>query len=132
MDRIGPYTVLTLAFLAGAASSFCVGLTAHDVTWSTISAAAAGTFVAGAQAGLIALAASLYPTALRSTGLGWALGIGRIGSIVGPLVGGFLISAGIGTERLFAGAAMPALVSTVAILLLARHVSATASSRSEH
>jgi MFS transporter, AAHS family, 4-hydroxybenzoate transporter len=126
MDRIGAYQALTLGLLGGAVSSFCVGLTTHDAVWSTISATTAGAFVAGAQAGLIALAASVYPTALRSTGLGWALGIGRIGSIVGPLVGGYLISAGIGTERLFALAAMPALVSVLAILLLARHASAIA------
>ena len=121
MDRIGAYRALTIALLGGAAASFCVGLTAHDATWSTVSATVAGAFVAGAQAGLIALAASAYPTALRSTGLGWALGVGRIGSIVGPLVGGYLIAAGIGPERLFAVAAMPALVSAVAMLLLARH-----------
>lgn len=45
----------------------------------------------GAQAALNALAATLYPTAIRTTGMGWALGIGRFGSIVGPILGGQLI-----------------------------------------
>jgi MFS transporter, AAHS family, 4-hydroxybenzoate transporter len=83
--------------------------------------ATSGAFVNGAQAGLTALVASLYPTPLRATGTGWALGVGRLGSIVGPLLGGWLIAGGVGTERLFVAGAVPALVSTVAILLLARH-----------
>ena len=51
-----------------------------------------GLFVIGAQFGLNALAGSSYPTFIRSTGVGWALGIGRIGSILGPVVGGVLIA----------------------------------------
>jgi hypothetical protein len=46
----------------------------------------AGFGVVGAQMGMNALAAGMYPTAIRSTGIGWALGVGRIGSIIGPLV----------------------------------------------
>ncbi len=46
-----------------------------------------GILVQGAQAGLNALVAEFYPTAIRSTGVGWALGVGRIGSIVGPVLG---------------------------------------------
>src|SRR5262249_7304934 len=51
-----------------------------------------GITVQGAQAGLNALAASFYPTNIRATGIGWALGVGRVGSIVGPSVGGALLS----------------------------------------
>src|SRR5262249_38284172 len=52
---------------------------------------AAGFFVIGTQYCMNALAASFYPTRLRSTGVGWALGIGSIGSIVGPVVGGIVL-----------------------------------------
>ena len=45
-----------------------------------------GIVVQGAQGGLNALAATYYPTAVRSTGVGWALGVGRVGSIAGPLL----------------------------------------------
>ena len=54
----------------------------------------AGACTNGAQAGLNALAATIYPTPLRATGTGWALGVGRIGAILGPLAGGGLIAAG--------------------------------------
>jgi AAHS family 4-hydroxybenzoate transporter-like MFS transporter len=53
-----------------------------------------GVLITGAQAGLNALAASFYPTSIRSTGVGWALGVGRIGSIAGPLVAGMLLTNG--------------------------------------
>lgn len=48
----------------------------------------AGWCIVGGQPGLNALAATYYPTAMRSTGVGWCLGIGRIGGIVGPYLGG--------------------------------------------
>ncbi|HEX4002567.1 MAG TPA: MFS transporter [Candidatus Acidoferrales bacterium] len=54
----------------------------------------AGFMIIGAQGGLNALAANFYPTAIRSTGIGWALGVGRIGSIVGPLLGGMFLAMG--------------------------------------
>jgi MFS transporter, AAHS family, 4-hydroxybenzoate transporter len=54
---------------------------------------ALGFMIIGAQGGLNALAASFYPTSMRSTGVGWALGVGRIGSIVGPLLGGMFLSS---------------------------------------
>ena len=57
-----------------------------------------------------ALAATYYPTYLRSTGIGWGLGIGRIGAIVGPVVAGQLIGLKWSSQELFYAAAMPALI----------------------
>ena len=51
-----------------------------------------GSGIIGGQTGANVLAASIYPTFIRSTGVGWALGIGRIGSIVGPVLGGLMLS----------------------------------------
>ena len=66
------------------------------------------------------LPATHYPTAIRSTGVGWALGIGRIGSIIGPLIGGAMLVHQVGVQSLFKVAAIPALVAAAASLLLAR------------
>ena len=55
------------------------------------------------QIGMNALAAEVYPTAIRSTGVGWALGVGRIGSIIGPLVGGGLLALGWPTSLIITG-----------------------------
>ena len=67
-----------------------------------------------------ALAAAFYPTAIRATGVGWALGIGRVGSIVGPLVGGALLSMKWSAAEVFMTAAGAALCAAVAALSLSR------------
>lgn len=49
----------------------------------------------GGFTGLYAVAAKLYPTSIRSTGIGWAVGLGRFGAVVGPAAAGYLIAAGL-------------------------------------
>jgi AAHS family 4-hydroxybenzoate transporter-like MFS transporter len=74
-----------------------------------------GCFVQGAQAGLNALSATFYPTSIRSTGVGWALGVGRIGSIVGPILGGIMVSHEWSLRQIFFAGAVPALIAVTAI-----------------
>jgi MFS transporter, AAHS family, 4-hydroxybenzoate transporter len=75
-----------------------------------------GFLVTGAQAGLNALAASFYPTSIRSTGVGWALGVGRVGSIVGPLVAGMLLSLGWKPEQILLAGGGAGILAWIAIL----------------
>ena len=77
----------------------------------------AGFGILGGQAGNNALAATYYPTDLRSTGVGAALGIGRIGSILGPSAAEFMRPR-YSTHQLFIAFAVPALLSAVAVALL--------------
>jgi AAHS family 4-hydroxybenzoate transporter-like MFS transporter len=77
----------------------------------------AGWCVVGGQPGLNALSASYYPTYLRATGVGAGLGVGRIGAIVGPYIGGVLIDR-MESEQLFYAAAVPALISTIVMLVM--------------
>ncbi|HXI29796.1 MAG TPA: MFS transporter [Vicinamibacterales bacterium] len=76
---------------------------------------AAGISVIGGQTASNALAADFYPTAIRATGVGWALGIGRVGSMLGPILGGILLSYG-DTRRVFWAAAVPAVIAACAAL----------------
>ena len=76
-----------------------------------------GFVVQGAQAGLNALSATFYPTSIRSTGVGWALGVGRFGSIVGPVFGGIMMSLEWSPRQIFFVGAIPALLAALAILL---------------
>ncbi len=76
-----------------------------------------GCFVQGAQAGLNALSATFYPTSIRSTGVGWALGVGRIGSIVGPIFGGIMVSREWPLRHIYFAGAVPALFAAAAIAL---------------
>ena len=72
-----------------------------------------GVAIQGAQAGLNALAAGYYPTSIRSTGVGWALGIGRIGSIVGPVLTGDLLSIGWSPRHILLASAVPSLLAAL-------------------
>ena len=76
-----------------------------------------GITVQGAQAGMNALSAIYYPTVIRSTGVGWALGVGRIGSIVGPMIGGLMLSMAWTPQQIFMTGAVPALCAAVAVFI---------------
>jgi AAHS family 4-hydroxybenzoate transporter-like MFS transporter len=80
----------------------------------------AGCCISGGQKSLIALAAVFYPAPIRSTGVGWALGIGRVGGILGPIVIGAALAAQWSAGAVFYAMAVPMLVAGVAVLLLGR------------
>jgi AAHS family 4-hydroxybenzoate transporter-like MFS transporter len=77
-----------------------------------------GFFTLGIQLGLNAVCAMIYPTAVRSNGAGWALGIGRLGSIVGPILGGTLIAANLPIQTLYIVGAIPFAVGAAGALAL--------------
>jgi AAHS family 4-hydroxybenzoate transporter-like MFS transporter len=81
-----------------------------------------GNGINGGQVALNAVSATLYPTAARATGVGWALGVGRLGAIVGPLAAGTLMAAGFDVAHLFWLAIIPTLICAVAVTVLRRAV----------
>jgi len=76
-----------------------------------------GLFVIGAQAGLNSLVASSYPTSIRSTGIGYAGGIGRLTSMIGPGVGAAILAAGWSATAIYATISAPLLLAAVAMLI---------------
>jgi len=109
----------TLLIEYGVASVFvaALALVPRSFALVTVVAFISGFAVIGAQAGLNALAARFYPTSIRSTGVGWALGVGRLGSIVGPLVGGMLLAIGWKPGQMLLSGAVAAVFAWIAILL---------------
>jgi AAHS family 4-hydroxybenzoate transporter-like MFS transporter len=91
-----------------------------------IAATVAGFCLIGGQTGVNALASTFYPTFIRSTGVGWALGIGRIGSIAGPAVGGVLIALKWPTTAIFLIGGAAALCAAVALFAMGRTQAARA------
>jgi len=73
-----------------------------------------GFVVQGAQGGLSAVAATFYPTSMRSTGIGWCLGVGRIGSIVGPMLGGVMLKLDWSPREILLAGSIPALCAAAA------------------
>lgn len=121
IDRIGSFRILWLVLLAAAVAIAAVGyIGSQGGLLLGIAIFAAGFCVNGAQNNMNALAAGLYSTPSRATGVGFALGIGRIGSILGPVVGGLLLAAQMPLQTLFLIGALPAFVAAIAIWGLTR------------
>ncbi|HEX3482279.1 MAG TPA: MFS transporter [Kofleriaceae bacterium] len=109
------FRVLALGYLTAAIFVFLIGESGTSTLWLVITVFMAGLGVIGAQNGANAMAAEVYPTAARSTGVGWALGVGRIGSIIGPNLGAMMVGT---TPRLFLYAAVPLLIAAAAALVV--------------
>lgn len=116
--RLGVISVLPLACVGGAAAIGSVGYAAHSVELVTFLEGLFGLFLGCVSSGLIVLAALFYPTAIRSTGVGWSMGMGRIGSFVGPLVVGLLVGRSWPIEAIFVAVGMPALVAALTTALV--------------
>ncbi|MGO4186412.1 MFS transporter [Pseudarthrobacter sp. TAF60_1] len=74
-----------------------------------------GLLINGCIAGLYTIAPSLYPASVRSTGVGWGIGIGRIGAIIAPLITGALLDASWSAVQLYLGVGAVVLISAVAV-----------------
>ncbi|MDB5767158.1 MAG: transporter, family, 3-hydroxyphenylpropionic acid transporter, partial [Collimonas fungivorans] len=117
MDRMQPRAVVAGMYICIIASLAALSM-APGFTALTVSAFCAGMFVIGGQSVLYALSAAFYPAAMRGTGVGAAVAVGRIGSVVGPLAAGQLLAMG-SSSAVVIGASIPVtLVAAAAALLL--------------
>jgi AAHS family 4-hydroxybenzoate transporter-like MFS transporter len=123
IDRYS-FRALALVYFAAVFAVGAIGQVGHSAILVTIAIFAAGFCIIGGQISSNALASGFYPTAVRATGVGWALGIGRVGSIVGPLVGGALLSMKWSAGEVFFAAAGAALCASLAAFSLSRLVGA--------
>jgi AAHS family 4-hydroxybenzoate transporter-like MFS transporter len=119
MDRIGPHNLVMGAFLLASVGFYVFASAPTLSEWSaTTVLMATGFGVVGGQVALTALASMLYPVAMRATGLGWALGVGRVGSIVGPAVGGLMLATITNPRAVYLACIVPALVGLACVALL--------------
>src|SRR5437660_1849370 len=119
IDRFS-FRALALVYFAAVFAVGAIGQLGHSVVFVTMAIFAAGFCIVGGQIAANALAAGFYPTSVRATGVGWALGIGRVGSIVGPLIGGALLTAKWSRGTVFEAAAGGALCGAPAALARSR------------
>ncbi|AZC51176.1 aromatic acid/H+ symport family MFS transporter [Pseudomonas chlororaphis] len=120
MDRLDPWRVLTLAYLCGAGFLWAIGQYYQSFYPLVLCVAGMGFCISGTQVGANALASGFYPTASRATGVAWAHGVGRIGSITGTLGGGVMLSLGLGFNDIFSLLMAPALIAAGAMFLMGR------------
>jgi MFS transporter, AAHS family, 4-hydroxybenzoate transporter len=117
LGRFG-FAVIAVLFLFSALAIAAIGLPGLSYMAMVSTVVLSGFCILGAQFGNSAASGLLYPTVFRSGGVGWALGIGRFGSIVGPLVGGMLIGLKVSPQQFFLLAAVPmgaGLIASVSI-----------------
>jgi len=121
MDRFGSYGSLGVVYLGGVIFVALTGAALTGPEWMLLTVAFfAGFCVSGGQKSVIALAAVFYPAPVRSTGVGWALGIGRIGGIAGPLLFGVLLGWHLTPANAFYSASMPMLLAAGAVMFMGR------------
>lgn len=111
IDRVGFFGVLVGVFLASACAIATLGFVGSDTAPLALAVFVAGFCVVGGQGTANGLAASIYPTVVRGTGVGWALGIGRIGSILGPAIGAAMLVQKLDRSSIFLVSAVPALIA---------------------
>lgn len=116
--RFGFTPVMTASFALACVSIALIGQPYLSLAIIFVVVFLAGFGIPGSQAGLNALSATYYPTDLRSTGVGAGLGIGRIGSIIGPFIAGQLLVRHWKAPDLFIAAAIPAVISAVIMFSL--------------
>jgi AAHS family 4-hydroxybenzoate transporter-like MFS transporter len=98
-----------------------LGSVGTSVILLMVTATAAGIGIVCGQNTANAFAAAFYPTYIRATGVGWALGIGRIGAIIGPGIGGIMLALDWTRQTILLVSAIPELIAVAAILVLMRH-----------
>ena len=117
-DRFGPAGVIALAFSCGAIAIASIGQVAHSTALLYLSTFLAGFSSIAAQMCTVALCACFYDTFLRSTGIGWSMGVGRVGAIAGPVIGGVLLASGVAAQLLFMIAGLTSLAAALTVALI--------------
>ena len=115
VHKWGFVPVLTTCGLLGSINIAAIGQPWIPLAMLTTVVFIAGVCVTGGQAAINALAATYYPTELRSTGIGAGLGVGRLGAIIGPTLASLLLGHGWSARDLFLAAAVPPLIAAAAM-----------------
>jgi AAHS family 4-hydroxybenzoate transporter-like MFS transporter len=119
MDRFNPQYVLAVAFLCAAASLTSLGHLIETPALALTALFVTGIGTGGTMTGTNILSASFYPTVTRATGVAWTLGMGRVGSIVGSMIGAAMLAAHWSSTFMFAAVAAPVIVAALSVSALA-------------
>ncbi|MCL6234593.1 MFS transporter [Acinetobacter sp. ANC 5579] len=129
-DRFHIKKVLSIMFMCGALALILLGFNSPQMVLYTL-IAVAGAATIGSQILLYTFVAQYYPTTVRSTGMGWASGIGRIGAIVGPVLTGALLTMNLPHQMNFLVIAIPGAIASLAIFMVNLQASVEASTQGQ-
>jgi AAHS family 4-hydroxybenzoate transporter-like MFS transporter len=116
--RFGAQRVLAVMLSTGVLVIGVVGLANPPHELLLLAIFLMGCCTVGSMTGINGMTAALYPARVRTTGMGWALGVGRLGGIGGPWLGGVLLVAGWPPRQIFLCACITALIATCCVVML--------------
>jgi len=119
IDRFGAERALAANYAAGILFIAAIALVAMPYLLLVVVIFFSGLTIIGSQTGANAACGKLYPARMRTSGLGWALGFGRLGGIAAPILGGYLLSTGLPPRQIFLSACLFAMIAAAATALLA-------------
>lgn len=122
MDRIDSTKVLSIAYILGAIFLVCLGFGIQSAMMPLLLLGmfGVGVGISGSQVGVNAFSSSFYPTHCRATGVSWANAVGRSGSVVGSVIGGWLMALNLSTFEIMSLLAIPAVFAAFALYMLKR------------
>lgn len=120
LQRNSPYRVLAATLVAGGLCFTLFGLALPSFGLVSLLQGVVQLLVGGSASGAVAVAAMLYPTSVRSTGIGWATGFGRLGSLFGPLAAGALVTAHVTAGVVYAALGAGGIGAALFMLILGR------------
>lgn len=126
IERFGAVALLFPSFAFGAVVVGAMGYAAVSVPTMATALFLVGLFVGSGGSGSIALATLIYPTAIRSTGVGWAMGMGRFGQVLTPLFATVLTAGGYSERQLFLVLSMLPILGALAVLAFRQRPAAAA------
>lgn len=120
LDRYGAVRILPMVYILGAFCIALIGFAGASVAFTVAAVFGAGFAVVGSQNCNNGVATKIYPTEMRASGVGWANAVGRVGSIVGPALGGIMLGMHANIRTIMIASALPALIAAMAYLSMPR------------
>jgi MFS transporter, AAHS family, 4-hydroxybenzoate transporter len=122
MDKVEPAKVLSFVYVLGGIFLVCLGLGIEQGNMLLLMLAmfGVGVGISGSQVGVNAFTSGFYPTHCRATGVSWANAVGRSGSVIGSVIGGWLMSLNLSSFEIMSVLAVPAFFAAFALFMIKR------------
>ncbi len=117
LPRLNTRSILMVMLATGIAVALGLGVVGQQWPLVFVLIGLAGFGIGGQQLALNYLIVTAYPTALRATATGWAIGVGRVGAIIGSAIGGLVLES-VGSAGYFASLALPLILAVAAVMMI--------------
>ncbi|WP_235898816.1 MFS transporter [Yersinia alsatica] len=120
VDKVGFKVLMPLIYIAGSVSLFCMGVKVNLIVMYLF-VGLIGMFAFAAHSLMNSFASQYYPGEIRTTGVGLANATGRVGGMLGPIVGGMLLTANVSITVWFLTFAIPGIVAALSMVIINMH-----------